>query len=392
VATEVLAGEGLTARNVTRWLETQRRLADGSTAVEDAEWRLSAGDLVVVDEAATLPTADLAAVHDRVRAAGAKLLLTADHRQLAAVGAGGGMALLARAGGQELTEVRRFTASWEGPASLRLREGDTMVLHEYRQHGRLIDAGTPEQARTSAARAWLADTLAGHRSVLVVGSNEDAARLSAEVRAELVRLGRVAEDGVPLGRDGTLAGVGDLVQARRNDWELLGHEGNSRAPINREAYRVVATRDDGGLLVEHVDGDHAGCELVLPPEYVVADVTLGYAGTVHSTQGRTVAPTGMPDDDVLFGPLNNPRQLEQVQGFLTRLPGHAEVVAGGSRPGGGLANGFFHEATVVAGLEQQDEIVQNEVFGPVIAVQRFADEDEAVRWANGVQYGLASSV
>jgi betaine-aldehyde dehydrogenase len=109
-------------------------------------------------------------------------------------------------------------------------------------------------------------------------------------------------------------------------------------------------------------------------------------------QARASA-TGLPDDDgVLFGPLNNPRQLAQVQGFLERLPGHAEVVAGGTRPGGPLAPGFFHEATVVAGLEQQDEIVQQEVFGPVITVQRFSDEDEAVRWANGVEYGLASSV
>jgi betaine-aldehyde dehydrogenase len=105
------------------------------------------------------------------------------------------------------------------------------------------------------------------------------------------------------------------------------------------------------------------------------------------------ARTGLPDDDgVLFGPLNNPRQLGHVQGFLSRLPSHASVVAGGSRPGGPLADGYFHEATVVAGLEQRDEIVQNEVFGPVITVQRFSDEDEAVRWANGVDYGLASSV
>jgi conjugative relaxase-like TrwC/TraI family protein len=265
VATEVLAGEGLAARNVTRWLNTQTRLAKGSSAAEDADWRLSAGDLVVVDEAAMLPTADLVAIHQHVVAAGVKLLLTGDHRQLAAVGAGGGMALLAKAGGQELTEVRRFAADWEAPASLRLRDGDDSVLHEYRKHGRLVDAGTPEQARWSAARAWLADTLAGRRSVLLVGSNEDAARLSAEVRAELIRLGRVAEDGVQLGRDGTSAGVGDLVQARRNGWELVGVEGTVRAPINRETYRVVEARDDGGLVVEHVDGPQTGEQLVLPP-------------------------------------------------------------------------------------------------------------------------------
>ena len=110
-------------------------------------------------------------------------------------------------------------------------------------------------------------------------------------------------------------------------------------------------------------------------------------------QARTAAKTGMPDDeDVLFGPVNNAGQLARVQGFLSRLPDHAEVAAGGSRSGGELSSGFFHEATVVSGLRQDDEIVQNEVFGPVITVQRCADEDEAVRWANGVEYGLASSV
>ena len=284
VATDVLAGEGLAARNVTRWLASQQRIAADEEQPDDAGWRLAAGDLVVVDEAAMLPTADLTAVHGYVAAAGAKLLLTGDHRQLAAVGAGGGMQLLARAGGHELTEVHRFAAGWEGPASLRLRDGDDTVLHTYRRHGRLIDGGTPEQARSSAARAWLADTLAGRQSVLVVGTNEEAAQLSAETRAELVRFGLVEDDGVPLGRDGTTAGVGDLVQGRRNGWELAGRYGNERAPINRETYRVTETREDGALVVERTDGER----LTLPASYVAEDLTLGYAGTVHSTQGRTV--------------------------------------------------------------------------------------------------------
>ncbi|MCW2701732.1 MAG: putative aldehyde dehydrogenase [Blastococcus sp.] len=110
-------------------------------------------------------------------------------------------------------------------------------------------------------------------------------------------------------------------------------------------------------------------------------------------QARTAARPGMPDDpDALFGPVNNATQLARVEGFLSRLPDHASVLAGGARAGGDLAAGWFHEATVVSGLRQDDELVQNEVFGPVISVQRFTDEDEAVRWANGVEYGLASSV
>ena len=100
--------------------------------------------------------------------------------------------------------------------------------------------------------------------------------------------------------------------------------------------------------------------------------------------------TGHPDDeDVLYGPLNNPNQLEHVSGMVERLPGHAQVVTGGERFG---ERGFFYSPTVVSGLRHDDEASQNEIFGPVITVQTFSDEDEAVKWANGVKYGLASSV
>ncbi len=100
--------------------------------------------------------------------------------------------------------------------------------------------------------------------------------------------------------------------------------------------------------------------------------------------------TGQPDDeDVLFGPVNNPNQLERVSGFVDRAPDHARVLTGGQREGD---TGYFYAPTVVADLRQDDEMIQNEIFGPVITVQQFSDEDEAVAWANGVEYGLASSV
>ncbi|MGZ4549085.1 MAG: gamma-aminobutyraldehyde dehydrogenase [Blastococcus sp.] len=99
---------------------------------------------------------------------------------------------------------------------------------------------------------------------------------------------------------------------------------------------------------------------------------------------------GGPDEpDAFYGPLNNADQLTRVSGFIDRLPDSAEVLAGGARHG---QRGYFWEPTVVAGLAQDDEAVQNEIFGPVITVQRFSDEDEAVRWANESEYGLASSV
>ena len=100
--------------------------------------------------------------------------------------------------------------------------------------------------------------------------------------------------------------------------------------------------------------------------------------------------TGLPDDeDVLYGPVNNANQLAHVAGFIERLPAHAKVETGGHRVG---EVGYFYAPTVVSGLKQDDEIIQNEVFGPVITVQKFSDEAEAVANANGVEFALASSV
>jgi betaine-aldehyde dehydrogenase len=106
-------------------------------------------------------------------------------------------------------------------------------------------------------------------------------------------------------------------------------------------------------------------------------------------QARNTTFGGLDQPDVAFGPLNNPNQLERVSGMVARAPSHAKVVVGGEAPGG---PGYFYPPTVVAGLEQGDELVTDEIFGPVITVQRFDGEDDAVAWANSVEYGLASSV
>ncbi len=99
---------------------------------------------------------------------------------------------------------------------------------------------------------------------------------------------------------------------------------------------------------------------------------------------------GAPDnEDALFGPVNNVNQLDRVTGFLSRRPSHASVAAGGERIGDA---GYFVAPTVIADLRQDDEMIQNEIFGPVITVQKFTDEAEALAFANGVDYALASSV
>ena len=98
---------------------------------------------------------------------------------------------------------------------------------------------------------------------------------------------------------------------------------------------------------------------------------------------------GMPSEDVLVGPVNNKSQFERVSGFISRTPSHARIVAGGAPTN---MPGYFITPTVIADLKQSDELIQSEIFGPVITIQKFSDEAEAVAMANGVDYGLASSV
>ena len=123
---------------------------------------------------------------------------------------------------------------------------------------------------------------------------------------------------------------------------------------------------------------------VLAGPGVSADLTDALVAKVPTikTGGRDIA-------DAYYGPLNNPAQLARVEGFLARAPGHAHIAAGGHRVGD---RGFCFAPTVVTGLRQDDEMIQDEIFGPVVTVQEFSGEAEAIRWANGVKYGLAASV
>jgi betaine-aldehyde dehydrogenase len=111
------------------------------------------------------------------------------------------------------------------------------------------------------------------------------------------------------------------------------------------------------------------------------------AALSEQAQAQTVG--GLETEDADYGPLNSSAQLDRLTGFLDRLPAHAEVVTGGGAVG---SRGFCFAPTVIAGLGQDDEVIQEEMFGPAITVQRFSDEEQALAWANGVQYGLASSV
>jgi betaine-aldehyde dehydrogenase len=110
-------------------------------------------------------------------------------------------------------------------------------------------------------------------------------------------------------------------------------------------------------------------------------------GLADQARGYVLGDTMSPD--TTLGPVNSARQRERVEGFLERKPDHADIVTGGKEPD---LPGFYLEPAVVGGLRQDDEMIQKEIFGPVITVQPFTDEAEAIKWANGTPYGLASSV
>jgi betaine-aldehyde dehydrogenase len=155
---------------------------------------------------------------------------------------------------------------------------------------------------------------------------------------------------------------------------------------------IVFDDADPGVAAEGIAGagyfnagqDCTAATRVLAGPRVHADLL---AALVEQAEGTTVGGTDNTDAD--YGPLNNANQLERVRGFVERTPAHASVVTGGSQVGD---RGYCFAPTVVAGLRQDDEMIQNEVFGPVITVQEFSGEAEALEWANGVEYGLASSV
>ncbi|WP_374203683.1 MobF family relaxase [Pseudonocardia sp. ICBG601] len=261
--------------------------------------RLSASDLVIVDEAGMTSTHDLHLITELAAGAGAKVVLTGDPEQLGAIGAGGLFSHLVDTASSvtELQVVHRFEQEWEKAASLQVRAGDTAAVAEYLARGRL-HAGSVEEMEAGASRAWLADTVAGQQSLLIVSGNEQAAQLSERLREELIGLGRVQAE--PVGRvhgvepAGQPVSVGDRVQARLNDRSLrvdlpAGSRGRKTGAVtNREIYTIIGAvgdeNNDHFLLGE----DQHGVVAYFPAEYAARHLRLAYAGTVHAAQSSTV--------------------------------------------------------------------------------------------------------
>jgi betaine-aldehyde dehydrogenase len=178
----------------------------------------------------------------------------------------------------------------------------------------------------------------------------------------------------------------EVASAASSDLKRVHLELGGKAPViifdDADIALAAETIAVGGYF--NAGQDCTAATRVIASPKVYADIVDALAEQAKETK------TGMPDDeDILFGPLNNTNQYERVAGMVDAAPGHAHIAAGGHRIAG---PGFFYEPTVISDLRQDDDLIQNEIFGPVITVQPFSDEDEAVKWANGVQYGLASSV
>jgi betaine-aldehyde dehydrogenase len=178
----------------------------------------------------------------------------------------------------------------------------------------------------------------------------------------------------------------EVARSAADDVKRVHLELGGKAPVVVFDDADIASTAEGiaGAAYFNAGQDCTAATRVLAAPGVYEDLVAALA-----EQARGTVTGGLDVEDAAFGPLNNANQLARVSGFLDRVPAHARVVTGGHRTGD---RGYFFEPTVVSGLQQDDEMIQDEIFGPVITVQRFTDEDEAVSWANGVEYGLASSV
>jgi betaine-aldehyde dehydrogenase len=209
---------------------------------------------------------------------------------------------------------------------------------------------------------------------LVCGDRETGAALTAHPVPQMVSI----TGSVRAGKEVAGAAAADL---KRVHLELGG-----KAPVVvfDDADIAAAAAGIAGAGYFNAGQDCTAATRVLAGPAIADGLT---AALAEQARGTTVGGLDVPGAD--YGPLNNPAQLSRVQGFLDRRPDHAEILTGGHRVG---ERGYCFAPTVVTGLRQDDEMIQEEVFGPVITVQRFGSEADAVRWANSVKYGLAASV
>ena len=247
--------------------------------------------LLLVDESSMIPTPDLTDMVALAEERRAKMVMSGDTAQLQAVENGGAMSLLAaELGYVQLPDPVRFRAAWEQAASLRLRAGDTSVLAEYDQHGRII-GGDPEQMTDAAAAAYVALSLDGTDTLLMAANHDLRRELSRRIRGDLIRFGLVDADPAVRIADGTEASIGDLIVCTKNNHSVqAGEPGRSLA--NGDVLRIEAITPAGLFVRRALDADpRTGQRRWTERNFLYADYSdceLGYAVTDHVAQSRTV--------------------------------------------------------------------------------------------------------
>ena len=328
---------------------------------------LSAGDVLVLDESSMISTADLALIMDYADRAGALVAPTGDAFQLGPVEAGGMFgALIAELGAAELAEVMRFGQQWERDASPRLRAGDFSVVAAYDRRGR-IRGDHREAAFERAAGAWLADHLHGRDTILLAGSNEEAAELARRVQAQLVTMGTVVQPRAPLA-DGNRAGTGDLIRARLNTQIDAG----GQRLTNRDVLRIEGWQGPDAEVVRRLPDGGWSARFLVPRSYLASDAELHYAGNIHVAQGRTVDASHVLVTDTLS------RQSLYVGMSRGRESNVAHVVTGETAPEGKEP---YEQATAEAVIHQVMERDSRELS----ATEQIRESQE---WASGTGHVL----
>jgi hypothetical protein len=242
------------------------------------------GTLFVIDEGSMMSTSDLAWLVDLAEQTGSKVFLTGDHAQLAAVENGGGMALAAHhLGFTQLSTPVRFREEWEGPASLKLRDGDQAALDQYDQRGR-IEGGSKEEMFSRARRAYVAGRLAGENQILMAHTRENCRELGRQIRDDLQHLGLVDAGESKQLAWGAECSAGDLIVCRDNDHDVITDGDHELA--NGDVFRVETIRQDGAVVRRLLDsGELASPFLYVDRKLRASD--LAYARTGHNGQGGT---------------------------------------------------------------------------------------------------------
>jgi betaine-aldehyde dehydrogenase len=231
---------------------------------------------------------------------------------------------------------------------------------------------------TPASTVWMANLMAEFLPAgvfnVICGERETGAALVNHKRPDMVSITGSVGAGIQVAESAA-------KQVKRVHLELGG-----KAPVVVFADADLAAAAEAIAVAGYFN---SGQDCTAATRVIVQESVYDEFVQLLTEQAKAVVLGAPSDADVFLGPVNNANQLARVSDLVSKTPSHAKIMTGGSaidRPG------YFFPATVIADLRQDDELIQKEIFGPVITVQKFTDEAQAVSMANGVDYGLASSV